>query len=169
MLAELGGEPALRGVLSGSVEACTDRWSAEDCLHRLGIYLRGQPVQPSPAEITALEVQGPFVTGPGELAFVDLRRGAGDGDASRTPSDGVLLVRDSVVVFAGGKESGRASLAALIAASEATRVLPPRMVPLVGPGGTSVADLAVQHIDIWRADGRTPEVLRLAGAIVWRP
>lgn len=57
---------------------------------------------------------------------------------------------------------------ALIAASEATRVLPPRMVQLVGPGGAPVADLAVQHLDIWRADGRTPEVLRLAGAIVWR-
>jgi hypothetical protein len=167
-LAELGGEPALRGVLSGSVEACTDRWSAEDCLHRIGIYLRDQGVQPSPGSVIEFEAQGRFTTGPGQLAFVDLRRGASDGDAGRTVSDGVLLVRDSVVVFAGGQESGRASLADLIAASRETYALPLQTVPIVGPGGAPVAELAVQHLEAWRADGRPLEVLRLTGAIVWR-
>jgi hypothetical protein len=58
-LAELGGEPALRGVLSGAVESCADRWGAEDCLHRLGICQSGQTVQPGPGTVTALEAMSP--------------------------------------------------------------------------------------------------------------
>ena len=139
-LAELGGEPALRHVLSGAVDACASRWSADDCLRRLGVYPRGQAVQ----------------------------REAGEGEWSRLGGDGVVLLRDGVAVFAGGKETARASLAALIVASQETHVLPARLVPLVDPGGNVVAELAIQHLDVWCVDGRPPEALRLTGAIVWR-
>lgn len=167
-LAELGGEPALRGVLSGSVEACADRWSAEDCLHRLGVYLRGQAAQPSPGSITAFDVQGRFATGPGELTFIELSRGVGESDASRTANDGVVLLRDSVAVFAGGKQSGRASLAELMTASQQTSVLPSRTVLVVNSDGMPVAELAVQHLEVWRAEGVELELFRLTGVLVWR-
>ncbi len=167
-LGALGGEPALRRLFSGSVEACVHRWDADDCLHRLGVYPRGQVVQPNPGSMSAVEAQDRFVTGPGELAFVDLRREEGEGEASRIMRDGVVLFRDSVAVFIGGQEAGRGSLAQLITASHDTHILPPRMVQLVGAGGAPVAELAVQHLDVWQADGSTPEVLRLAGAVVWR-
>ena len=167
-LAALGGEPALRRLFSGSVEACASRWSAGDCLDRLGVYPRGQRVQLNPGSMSVLEVQDRFATGLGELAFVDLRREEGEAEGSRIMRDGVLLFRDSVAVFVAGKEAGRASLVELIAASRETHILPPRMVQLVGADGTPVAELAVQHLDVWRADGVTPELLRLTGAVVWR-
>jgi len=167
-LGALGGEPALRRLFSGSVQACVYRWDAADCLHRLGVYPRGQAMQPTPGSMSVLEAQDRFATGPGEIAFVDLRREEGEGEGSRIMRDGVLLFRESVAVFVGGKEAGRDSLVELIAASQDTHTLPPRMVPLVGPGGTPVAELAVQHLDVWRVDGSTPEVLRLTGAVVWR-
>lgn len=167
-LAMLGGEPALHRLLTGSVDACTKRWEADDCLHRLGIYARGQPVPPSPGSMDVLEAQGRFATGPRELAFVDLRRDEGEGEANRIVRDGVVLFRDSVAVFVGGQEAGRGSLAELIAASQQTHTQPPHVVQLAGADGAPVAELAVQHLDVWRTDGATPEVLRLAGAIVWR-
>jgi hypothetical protein len=167
-LATLGGEPALRRLLSGSVEACVSRWDTDDCLHRLGVYARGEPVQPSPGEMSVAEVQGQFATGPGALAFVDLRREAGEGEDSRTMRDGILLVRDSVAVVVGGKQAWRSPLAELIAASQDTHILPPEVVQLFGADGAPVAELAVQHLDVWRVDGATPEVLRLTGAVVWR-
>jgi hypothetical protein len=168
MVAQLGGEPALRGLLSGSVEACADRWSADDCLHRLGIYPRGEAARPE-AATAWFDVQSRFVIGAGELSFVELSRDAGAGDADRTMSSGAFaLLRDGVAVFAADKEAGRASLAELIAAAQGTRVLPARMVPVVGDGGIPVAELAVQRLEVWQVEGATPEVLRITGVVVWR-
>ena len=165
-LAKLGGEPALRGVLSGAVEACADRWNTEDCLHRLGVYLRGQTVQPTSASVTALDVQGRVAIEPGELVFVELSREAGLGDTGRG-YDGPILLRDSVAVFATGMEIGRASLVELIAASQATRILPSRTVPVVRADGTPIAHLVVQHLDLWGPEGAAPEAIRLTGAVIW--
>jgi hypothetical protein len=168
-LAQLGGEPALRGVLSGSVDACVNRWNAEDCLHRLGIYRRGQAAQPIPGSVSALAAQGRFATGPGELAFVDLGREVGERDASRTADDGgLVLLSGSVAVYTDGKEAARASLAELMVAAQGNNLLPAKVIALVRPDGTPVAELAVQHLDVWRVDGAAPEVLRLTGVAVWR-
>jgi len=181
VLAELGGEPALRGVLSGAVELCTDRWRSSECLKRLGVYERGD-VEPASDSLTSqgtLAANGRFATGPGQLAFVDLYRRAGTpapppggGDASQTgPDDGLVLLADSVAVYAGGKQTARVSLTDLMAAWQGNQILPSRMLPLVplgGPDGTPVADLAVQSVELRRDGTAAAEALRLTGAIVWR-
>jgi hypothetical protein len=173
VLAQLGGEPAIRGVLSGAVAPCTERWRSSDCLKRLGVYARGDldPPSDSRTSTVTLGATGRFATGPGQLAFVDLYRRAGalapqPGDGQL--ADGLVLLADGVAVYAGGTQTARVSLTDLMAAWQGSQVLPSRMVALVGPDGAPVADLAVQSLEVRRDGTAAAEVLRLTGAIVWR-
>ena len=70
-------------------------------------------------------------------------------------------------VFVGGKEAGRASLADIMAISRTTRVLPSRTVRIVGTGGATIAELAIQRLEVWQAEGAAPEAFRLTGAVLW--
>jgi len=177
LLAQLGGEPALRGVLSGSLELCTNWWRSSDCLKQLGVYERGdvEPASDSLTSYATLAAIGRFTTGPGQLALVELARRAGtpaprpgDGEVSQAEPDRLVLLADSVAVYAGGGETARASLTELLAAWSGDHILPSRMLLLVQPDGTPVADLAVQAIEVRRDGAAAAEVLHLTGAIVWR-
>jgi hypothetical protein len=176
-LAELGGERALRTVLSGSVELCTDRWAETDCLKRLGVYVRGDdaPVPDRPRSFVHLAVQGRFAIGSGRLAFVDLSHQPGEAaarpESEANPNDveaSVVLLGDAVAVYAGGVESARVSLADLMATWQGDRILPARVLPLVGSDGVPLADLAVESLDVQRHGNAPPEVSHLSGVVVWR-
>jgi hypothetical protein len=173
VIVELGGEPAIRGVLSGAVELCTERWRSSECLKRLGVYARGdvEPASDSLTSYATLTANDRFSTGPGQLAFVDLSRRAGAPDprpGEEPLTDVLVLCTDSVVVYTGGKQTARASLTDLTAAWQGSQILPSRMLPLLGPDGTTVAELAVQNLELRRDGTAAAEVLHLTGAIVWR-
>ena len=105
--------------------------------------------------------------GAGKFSFVELSRRVGTTDTGRTARDGHLLFRDSIAVFAGGMEVGRASLVELIAASQEASVLPSRTVPVTRADGTPIAELAVQHLELWGTEGAASEALRVTGAVIW--
>lgn len=176
-LAELGGERALRTVLSGSVELCTDRWAETECLKRLGVYVRGDyaPVPDRPRSFVHLAVQGRFSIGSGRLAFVDLSHQPGEAaarpESEANPNDAeasLVLFGDAVAVYAGGVESARVSLADLMATWQGDRILPARVLPLVGSDGVVFADLAVESLDVQRHGNAPPEVSHLSGVVIWR-
>jgi hypothetical protein len=174
-LVELGGQRALRNTLSGSLELCTDRWRESECLKRLGVYVRGDyaPVPDRPRSFVHLAAQGRFPIGSGQLAFVDLSHQMGESAPKPASSDvnpegGVVLLADAVAIYAGGAEVARVSLTDLMATWQGDRVLPARMLPLVGPDGAPLADLAVESLDVQRHGNAPPEVSHLSGIVVWR-
>lgn len=137
-VSDLGGEPALRRVLSGDVAQCTPRWAGADCLERLGIRWDDKPVASERFELVS---RGPFATEAGKLVTFSVDR------ATSTPlPDGfsVVLVDDGLSLH--GREIAVASLAELIARGRAEHVLPPIRVELRYPDTTLVAWLSVTHL-----------------------
>jgi Domain of unknown function (DUF4153) len=170
VLYELGGEPALRRVLSGAVEACASSWISPDCLARLGVAERdSDPDRPSSVELAA---HGRFATDAGELALVQRTRTwhAAAPVALEISSvereDGVVLLSDAVALYEGGAEVARASLVGLMDRRLSDRVLPPRRLPLRRADGTIAAQLAVQRLVV-QADRTTSEATELTGLVIW--
>ncbi|MEO7729722.1 MAG: hypothetical protein ABIY55_02035 [Kofleriaceae bacterium] len=167
---DLGGEPALRRVLSGEVTACASSWASQDCLARLGVAERDAELdRPSSVE---LAVHGRFATDAGELALVQRARTwhAAPPAAAELRiverEDGVALSSDAVVLYEAGAEVARASLVELMDRRLSDRVLPPRRLPLRRPDGTIAAQLAVQRLVV-QADRATAEVTELTGLVIW--
>ena len=176
LLSELGGERAIRGVLSGAVEPCIHRWQSSDCLKHLGVYVRGdfEPARDIAATVTTLTAPTRFATGQGQLAFFDLFRQPGTpapraSEATPTGADdGLVLLADSLALYTDGKEQARASLTGLVAAWQTDRRQSSWVLSLVGSDGAPIADLAVQSLEVRREGVAPAELLRLTGAIIRR-
>jgi hypothetical protein len=166
-LNDLGGMPALRLVLSGSVELCTERWREAECLKRLGIYEQNDFAPIKSIELSARMAEGRAAVAAGRLAFVKLDREIGN-PAPGPADDGLSLLADHVAVYIAGKEIARASLTELLAAAMAGQNLPPRTLEVVGPDGSVLADLVVQTIYLRRHGDDAPEATTLTAAVVWR-
>jgi hypothetical protein len=166
-LDDLGGEPALRLVLSGSVALCTERWREAECLKRLGIFQRRDFAPIATTEASSYTAEGQTAVGAGRLAFINLGRDAGNPAPGPAGAGGLALLADHLAVYTAGKETARASLTELLAASMGNQHLPPRTLALVGPDGTVVADLVVQAINLIR-HGNDAEATSLAAVVIWR-
>jgi predicted outer membrane lipoprotein len=175
LLAELGGEPAVRQVLTGATSACASRWQVTECLGRLGVYPAGSAVATaaSAATVATFQAHGRFSTAAGAVELIELVREPDDPDrppVRATPAEGpdVWLASDRVVIHAGGTMVAQASLAALIALPDINYGLPTWTRPLVGPDGKTVAELAVERLELRQVDGRPPQAVRLTGVVIWR-
>lgn len=166
-LARLGGEPALRRVLSGAVELCADRWGPSyACIQGLGLQ-RGDP-GPAPRSYV-LAAAGRFETGPGQLALVELTRDWSEPGPPAAARDRELgLLPDALTVYDGDAEIARAALDDLVVTWRGDRVLPARMVPVIGRDGATIAGLAVHRLEVVQRGDATPQVTRLTGTLVWR-
>jgi hypothetical protein len=166
-LAELGGEPALRRVLSGDVAVCDSRWMTTACRERLGIVSRQDA---DDMTTSVLEVRGRFATDAGELALVRLGRSWAaqrtESDAPDVGLDGLVLLPDAVALHAGGQRIAQASLTELMARRLGDRVLPPDRIALRAADGTVVAQLAVHELHV-RVHRTSAQVVYLAGVAIW--
>jgi hypothetical protein len=74
-LANLGGEPAVRRVLTGSTAVCVRSWQLTECLQRLGVASRGaiEPARPG-GTTTVLRAHGRFPSAAGQVEWIELSR-----------------------------------------------------------------------------------------------
>ena len=161
VVTELGGEPALRRVLTGAVTYCADRWSGSTCLERLGVAVRPSS---EPTSYHSVEVKEPIPTAGGELVFVDLYQHQG-----HEPGLHLVLQQRAVKVYDGEREVADASLADLLASWQASGTLPPRLLPLArpdDPAGAMFGHLALQRLEIYHPKDQDAQVTRLHGAWV---
>lgn len=156
-VADVGGETALRRVLTGAVAQCASRWSGSTCLERLGVDVR--PSSDGTRHYTA-QVQEPIPSPGAELVFVELYQHAGHAQGLH-----LALAQQTVKVYDGERELAEASLADLLASWQKTGVLPPRRLALEGAGRAFVGHLAVHRIELYQMPGAAPEIQRLYG--VW--
>jgi hypothetical protein len=174
-LARIGGEPALRHALSGAVDACNTTWVSTECMQRLGLYPRdSEPLEPAAPTSYALDARAAFSPGPGQLVFVELTgdgelelpvdRGGGPALALRLAGDAISLERRSDPPAA----IATASLAQFTAALAGT-ALPAQLIALTSPDGATLAELAIQHLDLAPRPGAAPAIQRLTGAVIVRP
>jgi Domain of unknown function (DUF4153) len=142
LLAELGGESAVREVLRGATEVCALPWQTSECLAQLGVVPRSDPPRveepasppapqlasplrmndqpaspPSDLPVTVREAQGRFTSAAGEVELVALGRSPDEPRAPWvTPSfAGFRLGAKDLAFYNDGIEIARASLADLIA------------------------------------------------------
>jgi hypothetical protein len=174
-LARLGGEDAVRRVLSGATNACSWSWAIDECLHRLGVYPRGV-TPPVGLTTTTYRAHGRFSTGAGDIERIDLVRYADALAAEATPAaggnapgDGFWLGPDRVELRAGGAVVAWGSIATLITHPDATGALPVQTRPLVRADGTTIAELAIEELELRQVDQNAPELVRISGVVVWRP
>jgi hypothetical protein len=166
VLARLGGEPALRGVLTGAVELCADRWGPPyACVHGLGLG-QGDDRRPSSYVLAAV---GRFETGPGQLALIELVRDWTEPTAAPTATRDLGLLADALAIYDGDVEVARVALDDLVATWRGDRVLPTRMVRVVRRDGSVLASLAVHRLEIAQRDDAPPQITRLTGTLVWPP
>ncbi|HET7503629.1 MAG TPA: hypothetical protein VFK02_21560 [Kofleriaceae bacterium] len=179
VLVEAGGEPALRGVLTGALSRCAERWSETDCLKRLGIYERGDttPVYEPPRAMAHLAALDRFPVDGKRLAFVELshQRGvaapAPGSPEARALDDtgGLVLLGDAVAIYRGGGEVARVPLGDLMAIARGSdRVLPARTLAVIDHDGAPLADLIVATLDLEQYGDAASELTHLSGAILWR-
>jgi hypothetical protein len=142
LLAELGGESAVREVLRGATELCALPWQTSECLAQLGavphrdppraaepasppalqpaspLHTNDQPASPpSDLPITVREAHGRFTAAAGEVELVALGRSPDEPRAPWvTPSfAGFRLGAKDLAFYNDGIEIARASLADLLA------------------------------------------------------
>lgn len=161
IVAELGGEPALRRVLTGAVAHCASRWNSDTCLERLGV------VPSTYAHNTTwntAQVQEPIANPGGDIEFVEVYPVAGHPAGLH-----LALAPQGVEVYDGERKLAEGSLADLLAAWKTSGVLPPRPIALVSPDDTSAGrlfgHLAVQRIELSRLGEDELQLVRLYG--VW--
>lgn len=172
-LALLGGEPALRQVLSGAADRCAQQWKAGECLDGLGVHrpVVEAAVAPPPASRTEVTKRR-FELAGGQLALFELSRFAHAATPAMVAIDRVTqlyLAADAVTLYVDGREVARASLRELTSPHDDGAA---RVIALVQRDGATVAQLAIQRVEMWKA---TPpdaseilEVVQLTGAIVWQ-
>lgn len=158
LVAELGGEAALRRVLTGEVQACGTRWLADDCLQRLGA-MRDDDVGPRYASAT---VEGSFLIPAGDLEFVYLRN---HGITDQVAGCALRLEQGEVRCYDGDHRRGAASLDALIAGWEPADRLPPTPIAVVDDEGRELGLLMVRELEIFRDPGAGVEITGLHG--IW--
>ncbi|HEX4417423.1 MAG TPA: hypothetical protein VH165_05960 [Kofleriaceae bacterium] len=178
-LNELGGEPALRRVLTGAVEQCTPRWAQSDCLKRLGIFESHDHAPPADARVrfSSLAPFDEIAIDRGRIKFVHARREIGSPPPAHNESVsadraiGYALTADSLVMLRDDSEIARASLAEVMAAAAPDpndRRLLETSVPVRLTDGTPAGELAISVLDL-RTDGAgVHEALRLDGVMIWR-
>lgn len=157
IVAELGGEAALRRVFSGAVARCAEPWSGRTCLERLGVAAKEDA---GGTRYHTAQVQAPIPVHAAGLVFVDLYQ-------NWPYPDGVhlRLVGDRVTLHDGEREVAGVSMAALLASWQDTGVLPPRLLALEGADGAVFGHMAVQRVELYQHPGHSPEIQRVYG--VW--
>jgi hypothetical protein len=156
IVADLGGEAALRRVLTGAVEHCARPWSGSTCLERLGV---GALPGTAATSYRTAQVQEPIPTPGGDLVFVDVYQ--------NQPHESGLhlaLAQHAVEVYDGERKVAEASLSDLLADWQTASVLPPLPLPLVRPDGSLIGHLAVQRLETYQPDGQDLQITRLYGA-----
>lgn len=176
-LADLGGEPAVRRVLTGSTAACVRSWQVTECLRRLGVASRGatKPAVPD-GTITVLRAHGRFPGAAGQVEWVDLARQRDKPDPALASTDSnastsgqrLGLAADRVILLAGGAVVAQAPIAPLIAPPRSDDALPLRTLALVRPDGTIAADLAVEQLRLWEREGKAGQLIGLTAIVIWR-
>jgi Domain of unknown function (DUF4153) len=156
VVADLGGEPALRRVLTGAVAHCTERWSGHSCLERLGV---GVPSSTATSLHHTAQVQEPIPSPGGDLVFVELYQ-----YAEHASGPHLMLSLHAVELYDGEREVAQGSLADLLAEWQTSRVLPPRPLALVRPDGTVAGHLAVHRLELYQPSENDLQVTRLYGA-----
>lgn len=130
-LADLGGEAAIRRVLTGAVQPCAQRWSTGDCLLGLGVALDSDR---EPAAVQhhyyTRRTEEPVAIPAGEVTFVS----AGRDEARHGVDERRLRLACG---SAGDDEAGWAvaSLEPYFTEEMPRPALPPRAIPLTGEGG----------------------------------
>lgn len=157
-LGELGGEGAVRRVLSGETATCADGWSGVDeCLKKLGIFA-GEEAK----RWASFEATGPWMMDGAELHLVDLSKD------SVHPGAGLGLVGTSVVLREHDVVVARAPLDAMVAGwRTADGVMEPRVVRLVRDDGSLAGQLAIRHLEVSLDEKDVLVVSSLNG--VWLP
>ncbi|WP_428267039.1 hypothetical protein [Haliangium sp.] len=160
IVAELGGEDALRRSLDGEVSACAERWSGWDCLARLGV--EAGPASDSYPRYENLMVEGPFPVEAGALSQVEL-------DTYRDQEVGhrwlTLIGPTRVDLREGVRTIGSASLDGHLATWRDTGKLPARPVALTDDDGAVVGHLVVWRLDVMMEAEGEAELQRVHG--VW--
>ena len=156
IVADLGGETALRRVLTGSVEHCARPWSGSSCLERLGV---GSLPGAAASSYRTAQVQEPIPTPGGDLVFVDLYQ-------NQAPETGLhlRLAQHVVEVYDGEREVAEASLSDLLTTWQTSDVLPPRSLPLARADGSVIGHLAVQRLEMHQPDGQDLQITHVYGA-----
>jgi len=158
VVGELGGEAALRKVLSGDVEKCTEAWSGVGCMERLGVSWR--PGGNAGSRYETAEASAGFAIEGREIVFLELDAGS----TRAATGQHVTLVRTgSVELYEGERKIAEASLAGLIDTWRASTTLPTELVGLERPDGTVAGHLAVYRMTAYETESGV-EVVRLTGA-----
>ncbi|HET9621126.1 MAG TPA: hypothetical protein VFP84_07160 [Kofleriaceae bacterium] len=180
LLAALGGEPALRAVLTGDVAQCVHR----SCPPLLGIQDQDQADYTAKSQAAAAELAArpahddlePHVTpaaalptSRGTAVWIDLTRDLGDDGATSSEiasaqavDGGAVLAADRIAIYRAGSLYAETSLAPLIASPDAA--MPSRAVALIRPDGTVAGELVIREIDVRRVGvDAHPEAVRLLG------
>jgi hypothetical protein len=155
VVADLGGETALRRLLTGKVAYCGDHWSGHTCLALLGVEARAHAAD---VRHQAL-VQEPIPSPGGDLVFVEMYQ-----NETRAAGLHLALAPQAVLLYDGERELAQGSLAELIAAGRTSGVLPPRLVPLVAPDGALMGHVAVERISLYQPEDTAVQVTNLSGA-----
>lgn len=177
-LADLGGEPAVRRVLTGSTAACVPSWQVTECLRRLGVASRGTRELTRPGgTITVLRAHGRFPSPAGQVEWIELADPIDSPDPApastdlnaSTPGQGLVLAADRVILLAGGAVVAQAPIAPLIASLRSDDALPLRTLALVRPDGTIAADLAVERLQLMEpVGGAGRRLIGLTAIVIWR-
>ncbi|HEX7841872.1 MAG TPA: hypothetical protein VF469_30590 [Kofleriaceae bacterium] len=180
-LVKLGGEPAVRQVLTGATAACASSWEVSGCLQRLGVVPRGSEVATprSSSKTTTLRARGRFPSAAGEVKWVEWIELArlpdepelplpGTGSDGSLSGQGFFLAADRVILHAGGTAIAQAPVAPLIAPPRGDGTLPLRTLALERPDGTVAAELAIEALDLWTSGDRPAQVVALSGIVIWR-
>lgn len=158
VVGELGGEEALRKVLSGEVATCVRPWSGVGCMERLGVGWR--PGGNGGSRYETAETSDAFAVDGGEMVFVDLDAGSRRAVAGQQ----LALVRTGTVeLYEDERKIAEASLAGLIETWRASTALSPQFVALLRPDGSLAGRLAVHRMTAYETDGAV-ETIRLTGA-----
>lgn len=154
LLADLGGEVALRRVFSGEVAVCAERWSgADECLRRLRI--RATDEHPAQVAQFIAAARGPIAMPSGQLVFLDIYSG----------TDGFEFVGDLLRVRLEDGSWATASLTEAIAAARESKSLSNRAVVLRSDIGLDAGILAIRQLEVRVSLQTTVELSRVEG--VW--
>ena len=161
LVAELGGEAALRRVLTGEVDTCAKRWMGDTCLERLGV-IRDDDRWPRYIHAKAA---GRFPVPAGDLEFVHLR----DGVTAQVAGCTLRLEGDEVRCYDGSERLGAASLAELVAEGKRSERLPPAPLAVRSEDGRALGLLVVRKLELYRDAQASVEITELRGLWMQRP
>jgi hypothetical protein len=161
-LVELGGEPALRRIITGDLTLCASRWREEECLRSLGLGPSGEPERfEAVAAVAAVQydtrvLEAEVHIPAGRMTFVTAHR-------HEQIVDDTLRLPCS---FDGSPGQATLSLAELLSAEHGARApLPARIFPLHGQTCANPGALVIHVLEL-QTDDTGRHVRRLEGAWV---